>query len=150
MNGILKWPLIITAALVVLRVLLEQGGAPDSLANAVSVAALTVIIFPVYFAFRIGQAGIPRPYITQLKLTALFAVLARGLVLPTYWLARIYEWPQPRFFGLYGPDVTPFTGFVAVPVITAVFWIIISIVVGGVLGAITIAATRRSGMKSAA
>src|SRR5688572_1399878 len=134
MKGLLKWPLIITAVIVVLRVVLEQAGASEAVNNFVSVAVLTVLICPLYFAIRIGQSGIARPYITHLKTTALYAVLARAMVLPTYWLARIYEWPQPRFSGLAGPDVTPFTGYVAVPFITAAIWIVVSVVVGGALG----------------
>ena len=65
------------------------------------------------------------------------------MVLPTYWLARIYEWTQPRFNGLAGPGVTAFTGYVTIPFATAAFWIIASVVFGGVLGSIIIAITRR-------
>jgi hypothetical protein len=150
MKGILKWPLIITAILVVLRVVTEQGGVPDSVNDLISVAALTVVIFPLYFALRIAQSGIARPYRTEFKLTALYAALARLMVLPTYWLARIYEWPQPRFAGTWGPDVTPFVGFIAIPVLTGVFWVVASTVVGGALGSIVIAITRKFSKKPAA
>jgi hypothetical protein len=143
MKGILKWPLIITAVMVVVRVVLEQAGVSDTINNLISVAAMTVIICPLYFAIRIGQSGIAHPYLTHFKLTALYAVLARAMILPTYWLARVFEWPQPRFFGLYGPDVTPFTGWVGLPLLTAAFWIVPSVVVGGALGSIVIAVTRK-------
>jgi hypothetical protein len=72
------------------------------------------------------------------------------MLLPVYWLARIYEWPQPRFDGLYGPDVSPFVGFVVVPLLTAAFWIVASTVVGGGLGSLIIALMRRTPVRSRA
>ena len=149
MKGILKWPLIIAAVVVVLRVVLEQAGVSDTINNILGIWVLTVLICPVYFAIRIGQSGLPRPYITHFKLTALYAVLVRLMVLPTYWLARIYDWPQSRFAGLAGPDVSPFTGFVAIPVGTALIWIVMSVVVGGALGFIVIPLTRKFAGKPA-
>jgi hypothetical protein len=142
-KGILKWPLIIAAVVVVLRVVVEQAGAPNIVANALSVVALHFFIGPVYFAIRIAKSGIARPYTTLFKLITLYVVLTRAMVLPTYWLARVYEWPQPRFYGLAGPDVTPFTGYIAIPFATAAFWIVASVIFGGVLGSIIIAITNR-------
>jgi hypothetical protein len=147
-GGILKWPLIIAAVVVVLRVIVEQAGAPDAIANLFSVVALHFLIGPIYFAIRIAKNGISRPYVTLFKLITLYVVLTRAMVLPTYWLARIYDWPQPRFSGLAGPDVTPFVGFIVVPFLTAAFWIVGSVIFGGVLGSIIIAITRRSGQSS--
>ena len=143
MKGILKWPLIIAAVVVVLRVVVEQAGAPNIVANVLSVVALHFFIGPVYFAIRIAKSGIPHPYTTLFKLVTLYVVLIRAMVLPTYWLARLYEWPQPRFYGLAGPDVTPFTGYIAIPLVTAAFWIFASVIFGGVLGSIIIAITNR-------
>ena len=145
MKGMLKWPAIVAAVVVVLRVVLEQSGAPETVNNLISVAALTVLICPVYFALRIGQASLAHPYLAQVKATALFAALARAMVLPTYWLGRIYGWPQSRFYGLSGPDVTPFTGFIAIPFATAAFWIVASVTIGGALGSVIIAIMRKAG-----
>ena len=72
------------------------------------------------------------------------------MVLPTYWLARIYEWPQQRFNGLAGRDVTFFTGYITIPFGTAAVWIVASVIFGGVLGSIVIAITRRFVSKAAA
>jgi len=144
MKGILKWPLIIAAVVVVLRVVVEQAGAPNIVANFLSVVALPFFIGPVYFAIRIAKSGIPHPYTTLFKLVTLYVVLTRAMVLPTYWLARLYEWPQPRFYGLAGPDVTPFTGYIAIPLATAAFWIVASVIFSGVLGSIIIAITNRA------
>ena len=136
MWAILKWPLIIAAIVVVLRVVVEQAGAPNAVANLFSIVALHFLIGPVYFAIRIAKAGMPRPYAMLFKLIAIYVVLTRAMVLPTYWLARIYEWPQPRFAGLSGPDVPFFVGFIAIPFITAAFWIVASLVFGGIVGSI--------------
>jgi hypothetical protein len=142
-NGILKWPLLIAAVVVILRVVVERSGAPDAAANLLSVVALHFLIGPVYFAIRIAKSGVSRPYATLLKFVTLYVVLTRAMVLPTYWLARIYGWTQPRFNGLAGPDVTFFTGYIAIPFATAAIWIVASVIFGGVLGSIVVAITRR-------
>ena len=148
MKGLLKWPLIVAAVVVVLRVLVEQSGAPNVAANLLSVVALHFLIGPVYFALRIATSEVSRPYATQFKLVTLYVVLTRAMILPTYWLARIYEWPQPRFGGLAGPDAI--TGYFTIPFLTAAFWIVASVIFGGILGSITIAVIRRLVSKPAA
>src|SRR5437870_5488302 len=97
MKGMLKWPLIIAAVVVVLRIVLERAGAPEALNNVISVVVLYVLIFPLYFAVRIAKSEVARPYVTLLKTTALYTALARSMVIPTYSLADIYQWPHPRF-----------------------------------------------------
>ena len=74
MKEILKWPLIIAAAVVVLRVVVERAGAPDSVANYLSVVALHFVIAPVYFSIRIAWSGASRPYSTLFKLIAWYVV----------------------------------------------------------------------------
>ena len=111
MKRLLKWALIVAAVVVVLRIVLEQAGASDSVSNIFSVVILYVLIGPLYFASQIGASNVPRPYVALLKTTALFTALARAMVIPTYWLAYIYQWPQGRFSvgqgGVVGPGVTP-------------------------------------------
>ena len=145
MKGILKWPLIVAAVVVVLRVIVEQSGAPDSVANVFSVVALHLVIGPIYFAIMLARSGVPRPYRELIKAIGLYVILTRAMVLPTYWLARIYHWPQQRFGGL--ADATPFTGFIAVPFQTAAIWIVVSLVFGGVCGSIIMAILRQFGRK---
>ena len=149
LKGILTWPLIIAAIVVVMRVVTEQSGVPDLINNFISGVALHFLIVPLYIAFRIAKSGTTRPYATLFKLVGIYVVLVRAMLLPVYWLGRIYQWPQPRFFGLWGDDVSPFVGFVVVPVLTAVSWIVGSLIVGGGLGSIVIAVLRRSGSKAA-
>ena len=140
MKGILKWPLIVAAAVVVLRVITERAGAPPLLNSLLSVAALTTVLGPVYFGIQLGLAGKPRPYWMLIKLVGIYVVCARAMVLPTYWAARIYNWPEPRFAGLNHPD--PMVGFIWLPMLTAAFWIAGSLAVGGVSGAIALAIVR--------
>jgi hypothetical protein len=142
MKGILKWPLILAAVVTILRVVVEQSGAPASTTNLFSVVAIHLVIAPLYFALRIAASGIPRPYATQFKLTVLFVVLARAMVLPTYWLGYIFQWHQERFSQMLGPNVSPFVGYIGVPFGTAAVWIVISTIFGGIMGSIVIAAWR--------
>ena len=147
MKGLLKWPLIIAAVIIVLRIVLEQAGAPDTINNLFSVVILYVFIAPLYFAYRIANSGEPKAYRMLLKTTALFTALARAIVIPTYWLAYMYHWPQPRFSvaqgGNVGPDVGPLMGYLGIPLAAAVAWIIVSLVAGGGLGSILIAIMRK-------
>jgi hypothetical protein len=151
MKGMLKWPLIIAAILVVSRIILEQAGAPGGVNNLFSVVILYVLVAPLYFAFRIANSGIERPYRTLLKKTALFTALARSMVIPTYWLAYRFQWTAPRFSveqgGNVGPNVIPVWGYVFIPLGAAVVWILISLVVGGGLGSLLIKLKRRTPAK---
>ena len=140
MKDILKWPLIAAALAVVLRVVAERAGAPHFISASLSVAALITVLGPLYFAIRIGSAGTERPYLTLLKLVLIYAICARAMVLPTYWMARIYNWPEPRFAGLAGSS--PFVGFVALPLLTAAFWIAASVILGGAVGAAALTMAR--------
>ena len=142
----LKWPLVIAGVAVVLRVVLEQLQAPATAANLVSVVALYLAICPIYFAVRISRSGIEHPYRQLFKSVVLYATLARALVIPTYWLAYIYQWHIPRFLvsqgGVVGPNVGPFRAFVGVPLVAGVAWVIGSLIIGGTLGSIVIAIMR--------
>ena len=152
MKGMQKGPLIIAAILVVGRVILEQAGAPGPLNNVVSVVIFYVFIAPLYFAFRIANSGIERPYRTLFKNIALFTALARAMVIPTYWLAYYYQWTAPRFSvamgGNVGPDVTPLMGYVGIPIGAAVAWILISLIAGGGLGSTVIKMKRKPSAKA--
>jgi len=147
LKGMLKWPLIIAGIAVVLRVALEQLQAPAYVTNLISVVILYLVIFPIYFAVRIARSGVEHPYRQQLKSTTLYAALARSLVIPTYWLAYIYQWQVPRFLvtqgGVVGPGVTPLRAFVLVPLVAGIAWVIGAFVIGGTLGTIVIAVMRR-------
>jgi hypothetical protein len=140
---ILKLPLIVAAVVVVVRVIFERLGVPESVNNILSIAALHTLIVPIYIAIQLARRRSERPFGTLFKLIAIYAVLTRIMILPTYWAARVFEWTNPRFAGLWGPDVDPITGWVGVPLGTAAVWIVASIVVGGLLGSIVLAVARK-------
>jgi hypothetical protein len=142
MKDLLKWPLIVAAVVVLLRVIVEQAGAPDTVSNMLSVVALHLVIAPVYFAIRLGLSGQPRPYFTLIKLVASFVVLTRIMIIPVYWLAHIQGWGQRRFGGL-GPDTPPFIAYFTIPFGTAAMWIVASLIIGTVLGSVILAIVSR-------
>jgi hydrogenase-4 membrane subunit HyfE len=145
MKGILKWPLIIAAVLIVARIVAERMGASDAVTNSISVVVLHVLIIPIYFAIRIARSDVARPYRTHLKLTTLFAILARLMVAPTYWLAYALNWTTPRFTvqggGVVGAD--SMLQVILTPLVLVVVWTIASVVVGGLLGALIILVGRK-------
>jgi len=140
LQGILKWPLIVAGSVVVFRVVVERAGAPRAVSNLVSVAALTTVLGPLYFALQIGLARKPRPYLMLIQLVFTYAVCARAMVLPTYWAARMLHWTEPRFAGVDAAN--PLVGFIALPFLTAAVWIVASMVTGGLIGFITLALMR--------
>ena len=142
MKGILKWPLIVAAVVVVLRVVNERAGGPPALSLALSVVALHTLLVPVHFAIRLAGSGAERPYAALLKLILVYAIWTRAMLIPVYWLARILEWPESRWDGLYGPDVNAIVGFIVIPFVTALFWIVTSVVVGGAIGSGVLAVLR--------
>jgi len=140
MKGILKWPLIVAATVVVLRVIVERAGAPSQISNLLSVAALTTVLAPLYFAIQIALGKKPRPYLMELQLVFVYAVCVRAMVLPTYWAARIFNWTESRFGGVNNPN--PIVGFLALPLLTAAFWIVVSMISGTIIGFATLAIMR--------
>lgn len=146
MKGLLKWPLIIAAIVVVARVVAERAGAPYWISNSLSAVVLYLFIAPVYFAICLGAPGVKRPYLTLLAAVAIYAAVVRLMVIPTYWLAYIYQWPEGRFSasqaGVVGEGITPLTGYLIRPFGAAFGWVVGTVIVGGALGAAIIAARR--------
>jgi hypothetical protein len=143
----MKGPLIAAAIVIVARVVLEQAGAPGWLSNLFSVVVLYVLIVPIYFAVRIAKGAADRPYRALLKNTALYATLARCMVIPTYWLAYHFQWTAPRFSaergGNVGPNISPFMGYIGIPLLALAAWVIFSVVIGGGIGSIVIKLMRK-------
>ena len=132
MRGILKWPLIIAAIVVVTRVVLERSGTSPGISRLFSVVVLYLLICPVYFAIRLGASGVRRPYLSLLKTIAIYAALARAMVIPTYWLAYLYQWPEGRFStnqgGVVGEGVTPLSAYLLIPLGAGLVWIVASVI----------------------
>jgi hypothetical protein len=142
LKGILKWPLIIAAVVMVLRVVNERAGGSPILSSTLSVVALHTLLAPIYFAIRLAGSGSERPFAALLKLILIYVLWTRAMLIPVYWLARIFEWPEARFEGLWGPRSNALVGFIAVPFLTALFWIVASVVVGGAIAAGVLAIMR--------
>jgi hypothetical protein len=121
----------------VLRVVVERAGGPSVVSSALSIVALHTLLVPIYVAIRLGGNPVERPYRTLFKLILVYVLATRAMLLPVYWLARIFRWPESRFAGL--ADSSPLIGFVAIPIATALFWIVSSVVVGGAIGSLVLA-----------
>ena len=147
MKGLLKGPLILGVLVIVARVVSERVGAPHMFSASLSAVWLHLLLCPIYFAFKIGRSSIAHPYRVQFKTVLLYVLAMRVMLLVPYWLARIYGWDDPRFSGL--SSSSPLIGFVAIPVLTGVFWVVASTIVGTAAGAAIIAALRRSSKASA-
>jgi hypothetical protein len=146
MKGILKFPLIVAAVFIVLRLVTEQMGAPNVVNNAISVVLLYMLLFPLYFAYRISQSDVSRPYLTHIKLTVLYAVLCRLMIAPTYWLAYALNWTNvPRFTvqggGVVGGDLPR---AIITPFVLLLMWTAGATVVGGGIGVVVIALLRKT------
>ncbi len=140
MKGMMKWPLIIAAVLVIVRVVLEQASVPEVVNNIFGVAWLYFIV-PVYFALRIAAIGEAKRAKVLAKYLLLFTTYTRLMIMPTYWLAYAFQWPALRFSlkigGVVGEGVSPLAGYVGIPIRNAVVWIIAATVIGMILGGIT-------------
>ena len=142
----LKWPLIVAATVVLLRIVLEQLGASDSINNLLGVAWLHVLA-PFYLAYQIQASGSDRPYRALFKDLFLYTLYTRLMVLATYWMAYLWQWRSPRFLitqgGNVGEGIDPFQGYLLIPVRNLVVWIVMAMVVGMVLGSILLLIKRR-------
>ena len=139
-------PLLVAAAILVVRILLEQVGAPSGV-NAVFGVAWLYLVLPFYFASRIAGSSEPRPYLALFKNVGLFALATRVLVMPTYWLAYALSWTAPRFSleggGVVGEGVTPLMGYVVIPLRNLAIWTVVATLAGMILGGIALAVMRR-------
>ena len=151
-RSMLKWPLIIAAFLVLVRIPLELAGAPDALTNILGVAWLHLLV-PFFFASMIAKSGVANPYKSLFSSLLVFSVLTRLMVMPTYWAAYALNWTAPRCAiqngGVVGEGVTPFAGLLLVPVRNVILWTVFAVVVGMILGSVVIAVRRRSAASAA-
>jgi len=152
-KSLLKWPLIIAVILVVVRVVLEQLGMPETVNNVFGVAWLYFLV-PIYFALHIAEVGEPKPFLSLLKITAIFAACTRVMIIPVYMLAYAFQWQAPRFSlsqgGVVGEGITPLNGYLLIPARNAIFWIVSATIVGLIIGGITLLIKRRLAAKATA
>jgi hypothetical protein len=115
--------------------------------NVFSVLLLTCLICPLYFAIRIGLGQESRPYGTFLKANVLYATLARAMIIPTYWLAKIFQWGDARFGSVVQDGVSPLKAYFLTPLNPVIF--LLSIIVGSICGLVALAVIRLFSKKPA-
>ncbi len=140
----IKWPLILTLMVMVVRILLEEMGAPGALSNIFSVAWLAFLI-PIYFAVGMAASGEAHPYKALIKLIVLYGVGVRLMVAVSYSLAYAFAWSAPRFSGggVIGEEVTALQGLFLTPAFNLVPGLIMAIGSGLLVGPATLAIRRK-------
>ncbi len=145
-DSLMKTGVILAAAIIVVRIVLEQIGSPESINNIFGVAWL-YFIFPALFALRISKAGMPGPFKALLMDILLFGVYTRLMVMVTYMAAYLLKWQAPRFSlsmgGNVGPDVSAVQGLLVIPARNALIWVLFILVVGMIIGSITLLVRKR-------
>lgn len=86
----LKGPLILTLVVIVVRIILEEMGAPGAFTNILGVFWLA-IIFAIYFAIGLAASEEAHPYKTLIKLIIGYGVGARLMVAISYSLAYGFQ-----------------------------------------------------------
>lgn len=150
---IMKAGVIVAAVIVVLRIVLEQAGAPEEVNNVFGLILLYLLL-PICLALRIRSAGEASPFKGLFKDVLLFGVYTRLMVMATYMIAYFLKWNAPRFTPKLGGNVDPsigfLNGFLLIPVRNAVIWVVMILVVGMIIGGITLAIARKSSPRAAA
>ncbi|MCH8015404.1 MAG: hypothetical protein IH917_02125 [Acidobacteria bacterium] len=140
----IKWPLILTLVVIVVRILLEEMGAPGAISNIFSVAWLAFLI-PIYFAVGRAASAEAHPYKALAKLIVLYGVGVRLMVAVSYSLAYLFQWSAPRFSGggIVGEGVTALQGLLLMPAFNLVPGLIMAIGAGLLVGPAALAIRRK-------
>jgi len=145
-KSLIKVPLMIAVVVIVARVILEQAGASGAV-NAIFGVSWLHLLVPFYLAMRIAKLGAAKPFLTLLASLSVFTLLVRLLVAATYGLAYKLSLGAPRFQaeggGVVGDGVTPLEGYLLIPFQNLVITGAAVIVIGMILGGITLAILRR-------
>lgn len=140
MQGIVKRALALAAAVVVVRLILEETGAPSWLINVFGVTWLYALA-PFYFAMKVAHSSETRPYVTLAKMSASFVLVAAAMVGATYSLASLFRFSAYRFTveggGVIGEGITPLQGYIVMPLtnfgLTALIGLVAAVVIGPVV-----------------
>ena len=143
---IMKVGLIVATLIMVIRIAIEQAGAPFMVTSIFGVVWLYFIL-PVLFALAIRKHGRSRPYGRLLKDVVLFAVYTRVMVALTYVLAYYLQWTTPRFSaaqgGTVGPEIEMWQALLFIPARNAAIWIVMAVIVGMATGSLTLLLKRK-------
>ncbi len=139
----IKVPLILTLVVIVVRILLEEMGAPGAISNIFSVAWLAFLI-PIYFAVGMAASDEAHPYKALIKLIVFYGVGVRLMVAVSYSLAYLFQWSAPRFSGGGGgEEVTALQGLLLTPAFNLLPGLIMAIGSGLLVGPATLAIRRK-------
>jgi len=144
-SKVMRWSLILAAVIIVVRIVLEQMGAPDSVNNIFGVAWLYILL-PVLFALGIRAHNAANPFRSLLKDVFLFALCTRVMVMVTYMLAWAFQWKPVRFAypgGTVGENVGVLSGLFLIPLRNLLIWIVMVTVLGMIIGSITLLLKRK-------
>jgi hypothetical protein len=152
-RSVMKIGVIIAAILIVVRIALEQAGAPESINNIFGVAWL-YFVFPIFFAWSVAARCETGRYKALLKDVLLFAVYTRVMVMVTYALAYFLRWRAPRFSsamgGTVGENVSLLSGVVIIPVRNALIWVLAATIIGMIIGSVILLIKRKKPAKAVA
>lgn len=147
MLDLVKLPLLLAFAIIVLRMVIEYLGAPLALQFVVGVAWLHILL-PIYFARKIMEYGEERPFRSLMVATLYFTIPVRLVVALTYVIAYAFDWPGFRFtpeaFGPVGENMTALKGYLLLPLLNFVSWVIQAFALSAVIGGITLKLRKRS------
>jgi hypothetical protein len=151
-SKIMRWGLLLAAAVIVLRIVLEQAGAHEKLSFFCGVAWL-YFAFPILFALSIRSHNAAGPFKSLLKDVLLFVLCTRVMVMITYVLAYVYSWKPSRFAypgGTVGENVSVWTGILFIPLRNLLIWIVMATILGMIIGSITLLLKRKGSSPAAA
>lgn len=138
---LIRGPLVLAAAVVVLRLVLELAGAPNGVITAVGVAWLHMLV-PIYFGLKIGEMRLERPFVLLMRATFYWALPVRLLIAVTYVLAYIYQIDSPRFrvssLGPVGEGVSALQGYLLLPLANFISWMLYAMVLSAIFGGLTL------------
>ena len=145
-DDLLKKGLIAAIAVIIIRIVLEQMGVQSSVATVFSVAWF-YFVMPVFFASALVAAGDAAIYKNLAITIVKFTLVTRVVVALTYIAAYNFQWTAPRFSvqrgGSVGEGVTALQGNVITPLLGIVAWLVIALVIGMIIGSVTILIKRR-------
>jgi hypothetical protein len=144
-SKLIRWGLILAAAIIVVRILLEQADAPEKVCFFFGVAWL-YFIMPVLFALAIRARNAASPFKSLLKDIVLFVFCTRVMVMITYMLAYIFRWKPSRFAypgGNVGENVSVWTGLIFIPLRNVLIWVVMATILGMIIGSVALLLKRK-------
>jgi hypothetical protein len=145
-SKVMRWGVLIAAAIIIVRIVLEQTGVPDSICLIFGVAWL-YFIFPVLFAVGIRVRKDASPYKRLFKDIFLFLIYTRVMVMVTYMLAYVFSWSAQRFAypgGNVGENVSVLSGILLLPLRNLLIWVVMAGIIGMIIGSIALLLTRKA------